>query len=113
MSEEATKLWRSSVILEAESSLASHKCSITSADNLFLQVSIVSHSASKPVKIIQPPSAYPPLFTQDKSGDNHAKGRIKYEMQAFVRGFNNRMRIIKNKTEIVIRETAPISNDKK
>lgn len=34
-------------------------------------------------------------------------------MQAFVRGFNNRLRIIKTKTEIVIRETAPISNDKK
>lgn len=32
-------------------------------------------------------------------------------MQAFVRGFNSRLRIIKCKTEIIMRETAPIKND--
>ena len=38
------------------------------------------------------------------------KGRIKYEMQAFVKGFNQRARLIKYKTEIVIRETTQIKN---
>lgn len=42
---------------------------------------------------------------------NNRRGRIKYEMQAFVRGFNSRLRIIKCKTEIIMRETAPIKNE--
>lgn len=33
-------------------------------------------------------------------------------MQAFIR-VSNRMRAIRTKSEVVIRETAPISNDKK
>lgn len=40
------------------------------------------------------------------------KGRIKYEMQAFIRGFNTRLRIVKCKTEIIVRETTEIKNDK-
>jgi hypothetical protein len=33
-------------------------------------------------------------------------------MQAFIRGFNNRLRLLKCKNEIVIRETTVIKNDK-
>lgn len=32
-------------------------------------------------------------------------------MQAFIRGFNSRLRIIKCKTEIVVRETTAIKNE--
>ena len=39
---------------------------------------------------------------QDKARDNHAKGRIKYEMQAFIR-VSNRMRAINTKSEVIIR----------
>lgn len=56
-------------------------------------------------------SDYPASF-MDKSSDNMRKGRIKYEMQAFIRGFNTRLRIVKAKTEIIVRETTEIKNDK-
>lgn len=37
------------------------------------------------------------IYCQDKSKDQKRKGRIKYEMQCFVRGFNSRIRIVKTK----------------
>lgn len=40
---------------------------------------------------------------QDKSSKNDRRGRIKYEMQAFIRGFSNKLRLIRTKQEIVIR----------
>ena len=45
---------------------------------------------------------YPASF-MDKSKDCKRKGRIKYEMQCYVRGFNSRLRIIKSKQEIIVR----------
>lgn len=45
---------------------------------------------------------YPASF-MDKSSDNKRKGRIKYEMQAFIRGYNSRIRIVRCKSEIIIR----------
>lgn len=32
-------------------------------------------------------------------------------MQAFIRGFNSRLRLVKCRQEIIIRETVPIKND--
>lgn len=54
---------------------------------------------------------YPASYT-NKSADRKSKGRIKYEMRVFVRGFNSRRRLIKHGTEIVIRETTVIKNEK-
>jgi hypothetical protein len=34
-------------------------------------------------------------------------------MQAFVRGFNTKLRIVKCKQEIIVRETVAIKNEKK
>jgi hypothetical protein len=48
---------------------------------------------------------------QDKSFQNNRRGRIKYELQAFVRGFNSRLRLIKTRQEVVIRESGAIKND--
>lgn len=45
---------------------------------------------------------YPASF-MDKSSDSKRKGRIKYEMQAFIRGYNSRIRIVRCKSEIIIR----------
>lgn len=53
-----------------------------------------------------------PASYMDKSKDEKRKGRIKYEMQVFVRGFNSRLRIIKSKQEIIVRETQAIKNEK-
>lgn len=53
-----------------------------------------------------------PASYMDKSRDERRKGRIKYEMQVFVRGFNSRLRIIKTKQEIIVRETQAIKNEK-
>ena len=49
---------------------------------------------------------------QNKAPDRKSKGRIKYEMRVFVRGFNSRRRLIKHRTEIVMRETSVIKNEK-
>lgn len=57
---------------------------------------------SKQENTIQPPSLYYYINLQDKSHDNHAKGRIKYEMQVFIR-IANRFRAIKTKSEVTIR----------
>lgn len=46
----------------------------------------------------------------NKAADRKSKGRIKYEMRVFVRGFNSRRRLIKHRTEIVMRETSVIKN---
>jgi hypothetical protein len=54
---------------------------------------------------------YPASFV-DKSSDSKRKGRIKYEMQAFIRGYNSRLRVVKCKSEIIVRETTQIKNDK-
>lgn len=45
---------------------------------------------------------YPASYC-DRANDRSRKGRIKYEMQVFVRGFNVRRRLLKYKTEIVLR----------
>ena len=61
------------------------------------------------------PASYMVFFNwwfKDKSKDEKRKGRIKYEMQVFVRGFNSRLRIIKSKQEIIVRETQAIKNEK-
>lgn len=48
---------------------------------------------------------------QDKSDKCDRRGRIKYEMQAFVRGYNDRLILLRTKQEIIIREMSPIKND--
>ena len=54
---------------------------------------------------------YPASF-MDKSDDHKRKGRIKYELQAFISAFSGHRPLIKCKNEIVIRETTAIHNDK-
>lgn len=51
-------------------------------------------------------------ITQDRDPHGKHKGRIKYEMRVFVRGYNTRRRLMKHRTEIIIRETAVIKNEK-
>jgi hypothetical protein len=48
---------------------------------------------------------------KDRSPVNKRRGRIKYELQAFVRGFNSHLLFVRSKQEIVIRETGVIKND--
>lgn len=44
-----------------------------------------------------------PASYMDKSIKNNRRGRIKYELQAFIRGFNSRLRLVKCRQEIIIR----------
>ena len=60
-------------------------------------------SVSKQVKITLLLFVYSLYLLKDRGSDQKRKGRIKYEMRVFVRGFNGRRRLIKHKTEIIIR----------
>lgn len=100
-------------ILEDVSSLNSQQFFIILEAISFLWVNILSPSVLKLVTCIQLPTWYFFYWLfKDKSKDEKRKGRIKYEMQVFVRGFNSRLRIIKSKQEIIVRETQAIKNEK-
>ena len=95
-------LFKSKDIQVVESSLDSNIFSIALEDLLYHLDNIHFLSDSKQENTTLPPSWYIFLFIQDKSHDNHAKGRIKYEMQAFIR-VANRFRAIKTKSEVTLR----------
>lgn len=66
--------------------------------NLSLQGNMYSLSATKQHKIILLHSQYIIYDNKNKAADRKSKGRIKYEMRVFVRGFNSRRRLIKHNT---------------
>lgn len=49
---------------------------------------------------------------KDRNLEKQRKGRINYEMRVFIRGYNVRRRLIKHSTEVIIRKTTVIKNEK-